>query len=113
MEAIINLAQQLGEAISSSPQAAALRSIRQQMAGQDDLTTLMTDYQKQMDKLAQLEQEGKPIEVDDKHSLRDLHDNLVSNPVFKKFNEAQMEYVDLMRKVNEAMRTKLQETEEG
>jgi len=113
MDAIIELARQLGEAISNSNQAAALRSVRQEMTGQDELMKLMSDYEQQMDRISKLESEGKPVEVDDKRALRDLHDSLVSNPTFKKFNEAQMEYIDLMRKVNEAMRVKLKETEEG
>jgi cell fate (sporulation/competence/biofilm development) regulator YlbF (YheA/YmcA/DUF963 family) len=113
MNTIIELAQQLGEAISSSDQAATLRTVRTEMAAQEGLVQTMNEYQQQMDKLTQLEKEGATIEVDDKHKLRDLHGRLISDPVYKKFNEAQMEYIDLMRKVNEAMQTKLQETEEG
>ena len=38
-------------------------------------------------------------------------DRLVSAEVFKRYTAAQVEYVDLMRKVNEALRAELAETE--
>jgi hypothetical protein len=36
----------------------------------------------------------------------------VSSPIFKKFSAAQMEYIDLLRKVNDAMRAELAATED-
>ena len=48
----------------------------------------------------------------DKHRLQELNDKLVASQEFKKFTAAQVEYVDLMRKVNEEIRRELAETEE-
>ena len=62
-------------------------------------------------KVEQLEHENKPVEVDDKHKLRDLHDTLVANDLFKRFTAAQVEYVDLMRQVNQTLRKQLAEVE--
>ncbi len=111
MQKIVDLAGQLGQAISESPQAAALKAARGELTAQPELTQAMGDYQTQAEKMRALEAENKPIEVDDKHILEQLHAKLVASDVFKTFTEAQMEYVDLMRKVNEAMQSGLGDIE--
>lgn len=111
MADIIQLAEQLGKAISESPEATALLAVRKEISAQPEMAQLMQDYQGQMERIASLERDNKPIEVDDKHKLRDLHDKLVAAPLFKKLTEQQMEYVDLMRKVNDSLRAHLAETE--
>jgi len=108
----IELASRLGKAIADSPQAVALRAARAALNAEAELTSTLGEYQKQADKIAQLEREQKPVEVEDKHKLQELNDKLVASEVFKKFTAAQVEYVDLMRKVNDAIRRELAETEE-
>ena len=111
MTDIIQLAERLGKAISESPQAAALRTARDEMGAQPEIDQLLNDFRIQNEKVAALEAEGKPVEVDDKHKLQELHDKLIASDVFKKFTAAQVEYVDLMRKVNQAMGKELADTE--
>ena len=104
MSAIIELAQRLGKSIADSPQAAALRAARKELDSRPEIKKLLEDFQAQSEKLADLEQAKKPIEVADKHRLAELQDKLVGEEVFKKFTAAQVEYVDLMRRVNETLR---------
>ena len=107
MEDIIAMAERLGKAISASPQAAALRQAQAAMRADETASKLLKDYQAQTEKIAQLEAEQKPVEVDDKHKLEDLHKKLVATDTFKKFTAAQVEYVDVMRRVNDAIRTQM------
>ncbi|NLF31875.1 MAG: YlbF family regulator [Planctomycetes bacterium] len=111
MDSSLEIAGRLGEALSQSDQAQALRDAKDAVEDNAQLIQLMTDYQEQMDKVTQQERMGEAIELDDKRRLKELHDKLVADPAFKKFNEAQMEYVDLMRRINEVLRDKLEETE--
>jgi len=111
LDKIIELAAGLGEAISDSQQAAQLKAARENLNKEKQATQLLKDYQAQSDRIAQLEREQKPVEVDDKQKLQELHEKLIASEVFKKFTAAQVEYVDLMRKVNEAIRKHLGETE--
>jgi cell fate (sporulation/competence/biofilm development) regulator YlbF (YheA/YmcA/DUF963 family) len=108
---ILQLAGRLGKAISGSPQAAKLRTARKALEEEKDIEQTLSDYQAQVDKIAKLQEENKPIEVEDKRKLQQLQDKLLSAEVFKNFTAAQVEYVDLMRRVNEALRTQLAETE--
>jgi len=108
---IIELATKLGKAIAQSKEAAALREARKSLDSHGDVVKLLGDYQAHSDKVAKLEAENKPIEVDDKRKLQELHEKLISSDVFKKFTAAQVDYVDLMRQVSAAMRQQLAETE--
>ena len=58
-----------------------------------------------------MEETRKPVEVNDKHRLAELHDKLVSEETFKKYTAAQVDYVDLMRRVNDALRRQLSDVE--
>lgn len=109
---IIDQARKLGSMIAQSTQAAKLREAKEALHKDAAATTLLGDYQKQAMKVGQLEEQNKPIEVEDKRKLQELQSKLVSMDVFKKFTAAQVEYIDVMRKVNEALRKELAGTEE-
>lgn len=111
MADIIQLADQLGKAIGTSAQATAMRDARQAVEAQPELRKALNEYQTQVNKIAQLEHDRKPVEPQDKQKLQTLHDRLVSDPAFKRLTEAQMEYVELLRKVNQAVRQQLHATE--
>ena len=108
---IIDMAEKLGKAISESSQAVKLREVRKELDQHKDVLETLQHYQEQAQKLEQLQHENKPVEVEEKHKLRDLHEKLVASEVFKRFTAAQVEYVDLMRQVNQTLRKQLAEVE--
>jgi cell fate (sporulation/competence/biofilm development) regulator YlbF (YheA/YmcA/DUF963 family) len=108
---ITELAERLGKAIAASPEATKLREARDALAGEPELSKVLKEFQDQSEKIATLESENKPVEVDDKHKLRGLHEKLVASETFKKYTAAQVDYVDMMRKVNDALQAPLGETE--
>ena len=111
MSAITELASRLGKTIASSPQATALRDARAALNAEPELTQVLKDFQAQSDRIRQLEAENKPVEVDDKHNLQALQDKLVGSEIFKKFTASQVDYIDLMRQVNQAIQNQLVPTE--
>jgi len=111
MDETVKLAEQLGKAIAGSPQAARLQQARKAMEADKAAASLLKDFNAQADRIAQLEQQNKPIEVDDKRKLQDLHDKLVACQSFKQYQAAQVEYMDLMRQVSQAVRQPLADTE--
>jgi cell fate (sporulation/competence/biofilm development) regulator YlbF (YheA/YmcA/DUF963 family) len=106
---IKELAEKLGQAIANTSAAADLRRLRGELESQPEITKTLQEFNEHSEKLAQLEAENKPIEVDDKRKLQELHNQLVSSDLFKRYTTAQMEYVDLMRKVSDTIRTQLGE----
>lgn len=113
MQAIVELARQLGKAVADSAQAARLQEARKALEADARLVQTLNDFQAHTDRLSQLEAQQKPIEVADKQKLEDLHRQLISSDLFKKYTAAQVEYVDLMRQVNDALTQQLRQTEEG
>ena len=111
MSDITDLAVQLGKAIASSPEALKLREARKGMETEGDTMRLLQEFQKQSDKIAELESQNKPIEVADKRAFQEMHDKLIAQSTFKKYTAAQVDYIDLMRRVNDALRRQLGETE--
>ena len=107
MEDIIAMAERLGKAISASPQAASLRQAQAAMRADEAASKLLADFQAQTEKIARLEGEQKPVEVADKHKLEDLHKKLIATEAFKTLTAAQVEYVDVMRRVNDAIRAQM------
>ena len=111
VDAIISLAQRLGREIAESAAAKALRAAQEAVDGQPELKKLLEDYRVQSQKMMELRESGKPIEVSDKHRVQELQSKLAGSEVFKKLTGAQVEYVDMLRKVNDAMRKELAATE--
>ena len=111
MNAITELADRLGKAIAASPEAAAMRVAQEQLNAHQEVKQLLTDFREQSARVGRLESEQKPVEVEDKHKLQELEDRLLAEDVFKKFTAAQVDYVDLMRQVNEALQKPLAATE--
>jgi len=103
VSAILELARRLGEAIGQSPQSAKLQETRKALDAEPETRQLLAEYQAQAEKIAVLEEANKPVEVDDKHRLQSLHDKLVASAAFKKYTAAQVDFLDVMRQVNEAI----------
>ena len=111
MDEITQLAERLGKAVAASVEATKLREARKALDAASDVSKTLDEYREQSEKVARLDTENKPVEVEDKHKLRDLHEKLVSSEVFKQFTAAQVDYVDMMRKVNGALQSQLADTE--
>ena len=100
---LINQARTLGQAIAAHPSVQAFLKARDAVMKDTDAQRLMGDYQRHTDKLAQLEMENKPIEVADKHKLRELETGMASNPPLKELMRTQADYTFLMSRINQAM----------
>ena len=107
MNEILEMADKLGKAMAASPQAQALHDARKLLDAQPELLATLKQVHEHSEKLARLEREKKPIEVEDKHRMDELQGKLLASDVFKKFTAAQVEYVDLMRQVNDTLRRQL------
>ncbi|MFP4354538.1 MAG: YlbF family regulator [Phycisphaerae bacterium] len=111
MSAVTELAGRLGQAIADSPEAKTLNDARKQLEADEGLRTTMEQFGQQMEKVHKLEQENKPIEPEDKKKLAELEKVLAASEKFKKFSAAQVNFYDMMRKVNQAIREKIAELE--
>lgn len=106
-ERILQLAEQLGKQLADSQQAGAYKSARLSVQADQAAMQLMTEFQTQAEKIAQLEDGNRPIEIADKRRFQQLQEQLAGNQKIKDLTEAQMNYLDLLRQVNQAIHHQL------
>ena len=107
MEEIVNQAQRLGKLIAQHPRTRAMQQVSAAARADTDAQRLLDDHRRQAEHIRRLENEGKPIEVADKHKLADLEAKVAGNPLIMKLMKAQADYVELMQAVNSAIGSQL------
>lgn len=103
VEDILAKAIELGELIAECSASKAYKKTRQDVQADEQAKKLTEDYQQQIQKIAELEQNAKPIEPEDKKKLADIQQQVASHSTLKAWMKAQMDISDLMRKVNQAI----------
>jgi cell fate (sporulation/competence/biofilm development) regulator YlbF (YheA/YmcA/DUF963 family) len=104
---LINQARALGEAIAKHPDVQVFMAARAEVEQSSDAQQLLKNYSEHTQRIRQLEAEQKPIEVADKHTLADYERQMASDPALKKMMAAQVNYITLMNRVNQAMEAAL------
>ena len=113
LDKIIAEAGKLGRSIAETAASKAFLESREQLDIDNQSQELVEDYQKQLQKIAELERVGKPIEPEDKHELTDLQQKVASNETLKCWMKAQADFSELMGKVNKAIAEPFQDTRPG
>ena len=103
MERLIELAQQLGKRIADHERTTLLKQAQKEVNEDAEAIQIIQDYQKQADKIHQLEHEQKPIEVADKHKLSDLESKISTYPKLAQLTKRQVDFVEMMQKVKAAI----------
>jgi len=100
---ILDAATKLGRLLADHPAMKKYRELLKAIREDTEAQRLLADYSRQMDTIAEKEAKGQPVEVEDKRRLSDLQGRVAMHPQLREMQVAQMDYVDLMRKVDEAM----------
>jgi cell fate (sporulation/competence/biofilm development) regulator YlbF (YheA/YmcA/DUF963 family) len=101
MEAILELAEKLGKQVAADPRGQNFAKARAAFEANLEARRLVGDYEKQQQKMAELEMSGKPIEPEDKRRLAALHQNVTAHPVLKDLMKAQADYLEMMTLISE------------
>jgi cell fate (sporulation/competence/biofilm development) regulator YlbF (YheA/YmcA/DUF963 family) len=100
---ILSAAEKVGKLIASHDTARKLEAAMGRLQADVDAQRVLNDYNRHLQKLGEKEQAGQPIEVAEKQQLEKLQNAVIRNAILRDFQMAQMDYLDLMRKVDEAM----------
>jgi cell fate (sporulation/competence/biofilm development) regulator YlbF (YheA/YmcA/DUF963 family) len=100
---ILTAARELGKLIATHPAAVKFENIVKKLQADVEAQRLMTDLNRHIEALGEKEANGQPIEVADKRKLEELQNKMITHPLLSQFQMVQMDYVDLMRQVDEAM----------
>ena len=97
---VLDAASQLGELLASHPKVAAFEAVVKKLETDTDAQRILTDLRRHQQAMGEKERSGSPIEVSDKHKLRDLQGAAAGNAILREMQTVEMDYVDLMRQVD-------------
>jgi cell fate (sporulation/competence/biofilm development) regulator YlbF (YheA/YmcA/DUF963 family) len=100
---ILKAAGGLGALIATHPAIAAYKETVRQLDLDVGAKTLLQQYEQLIELLTMKEQQMQPIEVAEKQQFERLQQSIMMNQTLKKFGQVQGEYMDLMKKVQEAI----------
>ncbi len=100
---ILHSATKLGALIGRHPTVATYRELTRQLDLDISARNLLGQFEQLMETLAMKEAQMQPVEVAEKQQLRTLEQSIAIHPLLKKLMAAQVEYMDMMRKVQEAI----------
>lgn len=103
MDQLIELAKRLGRQMAAHERTTLLKQAQQSVDDDKEAAELIKAYQAQAERIAALEKENKPIEVDDKHKLTELEGKLGTHPTLAELTRRQVDFVEMMRKVKQAI----------
>lgn len=107
MQDILDAATSLGRLISGHESYRRLRAAEAKVAAQPETHKLIEDFETQRRKIAELEANAKPVEVEDKHELQRLADAVHANSDLQELLRAQADYLAVMNRINRAIREQL------
>jgi cell fate (sporulation/competence/biofilm development) regulator YlbF (YheA/YmcA/DUF963 family) len=98
---IMSKAADLGKLVADHPAVAKYRQAQQAVANDPDAGRLMREFNRQLDQLARAEQMGQSITDAQRQQLESLQTQIVSHIKIKALNLAQVEFIDLLRKITQ------------
>ena len=103
MEQLIEMAKRLGSRIVAHERTTLLRKSQKQVNDDTKALELIEAYQHQALKIHQLEEQQKPIEVEDKRKLQDLEQQIGTDAKLAELTRRQADFVEMMHKVKAAI----------
>jgi len=102
-ERIQSLAQRLGEAIAGDERYLTLKKAKEAYEADQKAQSLEKDYDTVAATLRGKMEQKKPLEPEEKRKEADLRASVVANPTIQALLKAQVEFHQLMRKVNQTL----------
>ena len=106
---ILAEADKLGQLVAQHPAVERYKNAQRAVAEDPDANRTMAEFERQLESLARQEQTGMPVTDAQRQQLENLQSRIVSNVKVKNLNMAQVEFIDLLRKVNQAVQSKVVE----
>jgi cell fate (sporulation/competence/biofilm development) regulator YlbF (YheA/YmcA/DUF963 family) len=106
---IIQTAQKLGDLVAQHPAVAKFKQAQKSVAEDAEASRLLSEFDRQLETLGRQEQSGLPVTDAQRQQLETLQSRIVSHIKVKALNLAQVDFMDLMRKVSQAWQKPLAE----
>ena len=110
MDGVTQLASKLGKLIAKEERYERLREAENAIQADPELRKTLDTFERQRERIAQLEAEQKPIEPEEKRELQQLTETVHANPKLQELARAQADYMEMMNSVNTAIRSEMDAT---
>jgi cell fate (sporulation/competence/biofilm development) regulator YlbF (YheA/YmcA/DUF963 family) len=104
---IMDAAEKLSQLVVQHPAVAKYRQAQKSVADDPDASRLMGEFDKQLETLLRQEQSGMAATDAQRKQLEALQMQIASHIKIKALNMAQVEFVDLLRKINQTIQRPL------
>jgi cell fate (sporulation/competence/biofilm development) regulator YlbF (YheA/YmcA/DUF963 family) len=110
---IIQEAEKLGQLVSQHPAVARYKQAQKAVSEDPEAGRLLADFDRQLETLGRQEQSGMPVTDAQRMQLESLQGRIISHLKIKALNLAQVEFVDLLRKVTQTIQRPLVDSPAG
>lgn len=110
---IMDAAEKLSQMVAQHPAVAKYRQAQKAVSDDPDANRLLSDFDRQLETLLRQEQSGMAATDAQRKQLETLQMQIASHIKIKALNMAQVEFVDLLRKINQTIQRPLAETGTG
>ncbi len=98
---ILDAAEKLGQMLKEHPAVERFKAAQKAVSDDPEAGRLLAEFERQIESLARQEQTGRPVTDAQRMQLESLQSKIVSHIKIKNLNLAQVEFVDLLRKVSQ------------
>ena len=106
---LMDEATKLGQLVAQHPSIARYKQAREAVEKDPDATRMLAELDRQIDNLGRQQQAGMPITDAQQQALESMQTRIVSHIKIKSMNMAQVEFVDLLRKITQTIQRQLNE----
>jgi cell fate (sporulation/competence/biofilm development) regulator YlbF (YheA/YmcA/DUF963 family) len=107
---ILQAAEKLGQMLKDHPTVEKFKSAQKAVSEDADASRLLAEFQKGLEALDRQEQQGRPPTDAQRMQLESLQSKIVSHIKIKNLNLAQMEFIDLLRKISQTYQRPITES---
>lgn len=104
---IMDEAEKLGKIVAQHPAVARYKQAQKTVSDDAEATRLLAEMDRQIETLSRQEQSGLPVTDAQRSSLEAMQNRVVSHLKIKAWNMAQVDFVDLLRKISQTIQKQL------
>ena len=105
---ILSEAEKLGQLVATHPAVARFKDAQKAVAADPEAGRLLQEFDRTLDALGRQEQAGMPVTDAQRMQLESLQTRISSHLKIKALNLAQVEFVDILRKVTQTIQAQVQ-----
>lgn len=104
---IMDEATKLGDLVAQHPAVSRYKDARKAVEQDSEANRLLADFDRQIESLARQQQAGMPVTDAQQQQLESLQGRIVSHLKIKALNLAQVEFIDLLRRITQTIQRQL------